>query len=463
MKDDAEILVVDDERAALVGCSMALRAGGLGPVAICEDSHEALRRIREKEYALVLLDLSMPGMTGEELLGQIRLERPEMPVVILTAFNDAHTAVRCMQAGAHDYLVKPVDKERLQTTVRRALEVQSLLQENIRMKDHLLGRKDAEHPAFEAILTRDDGLKSIFHYAQAIAESAEPVLITGETGTGKELMARAIHVLSGRKGKYVTVNVAGLDEQMFSDVLFGHVKGAYTSAIEVRDGLLQRAEGGTIFLDEIGDVACSLQSKLLRVIECGEYYAAGSDELRRSSARVVVATNRDVGELCQSGRMRRDLYYRLDVHHIHLPPLRERGDDILLLAGAFARTAAAVLNRPEPRRSPEVDAVLMGYGWPGNIRELKAVMTDAVGRVEQDEIPMAWLRHKLEREPSVDSVGSTGGASAEQGKMPTIREATENLVRQAMQHAGGNQRRAAQMLGTSQPALSKRLKNLARK
>ena len=381
-----------------------------------------------------------------------------MPIVILTAFNDASTAVRCMRAGAHDYLVKPVDKDRLQTTVRRALEALALLRENLRMKDHLLGRKEADHPAFGSILTRDEGLKSIFHYAQAVAESAEPVLITGETGTGKDLMARAIHVLSGRKGKYVALNVAGLDEQMFSDVLFGHAKGAYTSAIEDRDGLLQKAEGGTIFLDEIGDVAGPLQSKLLRVIECGEYYAAGSDELRRANARVVVATNRDVGELCQSGRMRRDLYYRLDVHHIHLPPLRERGDDVLLLAGAFAEAAAEALNRRAPRRTPEVEALLMGYGWPGNIRELKAVMTDAVSRSGGDEIPVAWLQEKLKHAIPHELLRE-GGGNAEAGKLPTIRDATDSLVRQAMQHAGGNQRRAAQILGISQPALSKRLKS----
>ena len=462
MKEGEEILVVDDERAALASCSLALRAGGLGPVEVCEDPHEALSRIRRREYALVLLDLSMPGLSGEELLGRMRQERPELPVVILTAFNDAVTAVRCMRAGAHDYLVKPVDKDRLQTTVRRALEARSLLRENIRMKDHLLGRKEAGHPAFESILTGDGGMKSIFHYAQAIAESAEPVLITGETGTGKDLMARAIHVLSGRKGKYVALNVAGLDEQMFSDVLFGHAKGAFTSANEGRDGLLQKAEGGTIFLDEIGDVAIALQSKLLRVIECGEYYAAGSDELRRSHARVVVATNRDVGELCQSGRMRRDLFYRLDVHHIHMPPLRERGGDVVLLAGAFAEAAAGALGRTAPRWASEVEALLTGHGWPGNIRELKAVMTDAVSRSEGGEIPVEWLRRKLGREMTAETMGG-GAASPEHGKLSTIRDATENLVRQAMQQAGGNQRRAAQILGISQPALSKRLKNLAKK
>ncbi len=461
MKENAGILIVDDEQPTLLASSLVLRAGGLGLVTTCDDPREALRLVQVQEFALALVDRSMPGMSGEELLDQIRLERPELSVIILTAFNDAETALRCMRAGAHDYLVKPVDKERLLTTVRRALEACALRRENARLKDQLLGRTEVADPAFDAILTRDEGLRAVFHYAKAIAASTEPVLITGETGTGKDLMARALHTLSGRTGAYVALNVAGLDEQLFSDVLFGHAKGAFTSALAAREGLLHKARGGTIFLDEIGDVALALQSKLLRVIESGEYYAAGSDELLRTDARVVVATNRDVGELCQSGRMRRDLFYRLDVHHIHLPPLRERGDDVLLLAQAFVAAAAAALKRSVPHGSAAGNAILMSYGWPGNIRELKAVMTDAVSRTVGDELSAEWLRQKLQQERPPDA-GSASGASPVPVALPTIREATETLVRQAMQQAGGNQRLAAQILGISQPALSKRLHNHAK-
>ena len=454
MSDPSGILVVDDERQALLACRLALLAGGLGPVTDCEDPRGALRLIQEKEFALALLDLSMPGMSGEELLEAFRQKHPEMPIVILTAFNDAETAMRCIRAGAHDYLVKPIDKDRLLTTVRRALETRALRNENVRLKDHLLGREGVDDPAFRSMATRGEGLKAVFHYAKAIAESAEPVLITGETGTGKDLMARAIHALSGRKGEFVALNVAGLEEQLFNDVLFGHAKGAFTSAVLAREGLLQKAKGGTIFLDEIGDVEPALQSKLLRVIESGEYYAAGSDKLLRSDARVVVATNRDVQELCSSGKMRRDLFYRLDVHHIHLPPLRERGDDVLLLAQLFADAAAEALKRPPVRLGGDVEELLTGYAWPGNVRELKAVMTDAVSRASSGELSADLLNHKLSSGKKMHH-----SEPAVQARLPTLREATENLIQSALRQAGGNQRMAARILGISQPALSKRLKS----
>ncbi len=452
MNDNTDILVVDDERQALLACRLALLSGGLGPVTSCEDPREALRFIQEKEFALALLDLSMPELSGEALLEQIRQKHPEMPILILTAYNDAETAMRCIRAGAHDYLIKPIDKDRLLTTVRRALETRALRKENVRLKDHLLGRQGVEDPAFQSMLTRDEGMRAVFHYAKAIAESAEPVLITGETGTGKDLMARAIHTLSRRKGEFVALNVAGLDEQLFNDVLFGHAKGAFTSAVQAREGLLQKAKGGTIFLDEIGDVELSLQSKLLRVIESGEYYAAGSDELLRSDARVIVATNRDVQELCGSGKMRRDLFYRLDVHHIHLPPLRKRGNDVLLLARAFAHAAAESLNRPPLVFAPDVEDVLKEYSWPGNVRELKAVVTDAVSRSPSGGLSVDGLHPKLLSEVIRPRVESNGPV-----RLPTLRESTENLIQLALQQAGGNQRLAAQILGISQPALSKRL------
>ncbi len=453
MNEHSDILVVDDEKQALMACRLALLSGGLGPVTACEDPREALRLIQKKEFALALLDLSMPGISGEELLEQIRQKHPEMPVVILTAFSDAETAMRCVRAGAHDYLIKPIDKDRLLTTVRRVLETRALRNENVRLKNHLLGRQGVEDLAFQSMLTRDEGMRAVFHYAKAIAESSEPVLITGETGTGKDLMARAIHTLSGRKGAFVALNVAGLDEQLFNDVLFGHSKGAFTSAVQSREGLLQKAKGGTIFLDEMGDLELSLQSKLLRVIESGEYYAAGSDQLLRSDARVMVATNRDVEELCTSGKMRRDLFYRLDVHHIHLPSLRERGNDVLLLARAFADAAAESLKRPPLPFGGDVEAVLTGYSWPGNVRELKAVMTDAVSRTPSGGLSVDVLNHKLLSGKKIQRV-----LSRAQTRIPTLREAAENLIQMAMQQAGGNQRLAAQMLGISQPALSKRLK-----
>ncbi len=457
MQQNGGILIVDDESSSLTACSLTLRAGGLDPVSTCQDPLAALNLLRAKTFSLLLLDLSMPGMSGEEVLAHVREEKPELPVIIMTAFNDAETAMRCIRGGAYDYLTKPLDKDRLLTTVRRALGARGLRDENIRLKDQLLGNRSAAPDVFASILTSDEGMQTIFKYVCAISESTEPVMITGETGTGKDLMARAIHEHSGRKGEFVALNAAGLDEQMFSDVLFGHTKGAFTGAAAPREGLLQKANAGTLFLDEIGDVPASLQTRLLRVIESGEYYAGGSDRLLQSGARILVATNRDVAALREGGLMRRDLFYRLDVHHIHLPPLRERSGDIRLLSEAFARSAALALNRSVPVFAAETFFLMMRYDWPGNIRELRAVITDAVSSCGESVAP-EWLATKL-RLDQVDREDHSDPPSVA-GHIPTLREATEALVAKAMEQAQGNQSRAARLLGISQPALSKRLKNM---
>lgn len=454
-----DVLLVDDERLALNAYSLSLRSGGIGPVVACQSPLDALDLVRNRDFSLAFLDLSMPGMSGEALLEQIRLLRPDLPVVILTAFNDAETAMRCIHAGAKDFLVKPVDKNRLLTTARRILEDRALRLENLRLKTQLLAHDDPSHPAFADILTRCDAMHAVFRYARAIADSPDPVFITGETGTGKDLMARAIHRLSERQGDFVAVNVAGLDEQMFNDVLFGHAKGAYTGALQDRDGLLLKARGGTLFLDEIGDVSLPLQSKLLRVLESGEFYASGCDDLRRSDARIVVATNRDPRELCDGGRMRRDLFYRLDVHRIALPPLRERPADVPLLANAFAALSAQSLNRPPPSFDPDAMAWLSSHDWPGNVRELKAVVADAARRASNGVVSLELLGVGRRSPPSPAPCPEPLNSSPE-APLPTIRQAIDDLVRLALLQAGGNQRRAASILGISQPALSKRLKGM---
>ena len=285
------------------------------PILTLDDSRLVLSRLAEDTIGVVVLDLTMPHLSGQALLEQITAHDPDLPTIVMTATHDLETAVQCMQAGAIDYLVKPVDKHRLVSSVRRALERRALRQEACSLAEHPLSDTPHQRQAFAEIVTQNATMHALFRYVEAIARSPQPVLITGETGTGKELMARAVHRLAAPRGDFVAVNVAGLDDQVFSDTLFGHTRGAFTGADRPRDGLITRAEEGTLFLDEIGDLAAVSQVKLLRLLQEGTYYPLGADRPRQSRARVVVATNRDVVQDVHAGTFRKDLYYRLRAHH----------------------------------------------------------------------------------------------------------------------------------------------------
>ena len=275
-------------------------------------------------------------------------EHPELPVIVLTGANDVETAVRCMKDGAFDYLLKPVDEARLESAVRRAIEIGAMRRENSTLKRYLL--TDAlEHPeAFAAIVTAAKSMRAIFQYAEAVAPTPLPILVTGETGVGKELIARAIHAPERPPGPFLPVNVAGLDDALFSDALFGHKRGGFTGADRDRPGLVEQAAGGTLFLDEIGDLSPASQVKLLRLLQEGTYYPIGSDVMKRADIRVLVATNRDLRALQASGGFRKDLYYRLQAHHLHLPPLRERREDLPLLVAHFLAEGGPRAGPPRP-------------------------------------------------------------------------------------------------------------------
>ncbi|HET7839723.1 MAG TPA: sigma-54 dependent transcriptional regulator [Rectinemataceae bacterium] len=451
------IIVVDDEAYILASVESALRSAGIAEITTLSDSSLLMGELEKDDVAIVLLDLSMPKLSGEELLPRIILEHPDVSIVIVTGNRDLERAIQCIKAGAEDYLVKPVERTRLVATVRRLVELQELRLENAEIRDRLLEGRVRRREAFAALVTADPRMEAIMGYAEAIAPSAQPVLITGETGVGKELFARAIHELSGRKGEFVAVNAAGLDDTFFSDLLFGHRAGAFTGATTNLDGLADRAKDGSLFLDEIGDLGRQSQLKLLRFIETGEYYPLGSDLLRRSRARVIVATNRDLEAGIAAGDFRRDLYFRLRNHRIRIPPLRERRGDLPLLVGHFLELASKELGREVPATPRELFELLGRHGFPGNVRELKALVVDALSTSGPGLLSIEVFREAAgsatPREP-----GETLAMSFP-STLPSLKEVTELLVDEALRRAGGNQSVAAGLLGVSPQAISKRLKS----
>ena len=457
------VLLVDDEPGWLNTMSLSLeRSAGVTNVLTCQDSREVMGLLARHEVGLVLLDLTMPHVSGEDLLRQIGEEHPEISVIIISGMNQLETAVRCMQAGAFDYFVKTVEEDRIVKGVRRAIRMQELQRENREMRRRFLDDR-LEHPeAFAALATEDKGMRSVFHYVEAVAKGNQPILVTGESGSGKELIARAIHALSQRAGELVAVNVAGLDDAMFDDTLFGHVRGAFTGASEARSGMIERASEGTLFLDEIGDLSLASQVKLLRLLQEGEYYPLGSDRPRWMRARVVVATHHDLTARQASGAFRKDLYYRLRSHHVHIPPLRERRGDIPLLLDHFLGEAAREFGKKKPTPPKALPVLLANYSFPGNVREFRAMVYDAVGAHQGRLLSMDAFKRAIGEGETAQIVaggaGTAGNPFLPLERLPTLAESRELLVDEALRRAEGNQSIAARLLGISQSALSKWLK-----
>ena len=372
------VLIVDDDPRFLSSAEAALRAAGIQPVHTLADGREVLPFLSGTEVATIVLNLGGKHLEGMELLPRIKEDFPQLPVIVVTGSMKIEMAVACIKAGAFDYLIKPMEKNRFLSCVKRALELRDLREAVSSLQEQLISPKPDEALLAFGILTRNRSMQAIYNYMKAISHSRQPVLITGETGTGKDLIARAIHGLSGCEGKFVAVNVAGLDDTAISDTLFGHRKGAYTGADQAREGLITQASLGTLFLDEIGDLADSSQVKLLRLLEEREYYPLGADVSQKTDTRILCATNHNIKELVSAGKFRKDLYYRLVAHHIHLPPLRERKEDIPLLVDHFLKEAAVSARKKSPTPPPELFTLLSTYHYPGNVRELWAMVFDAV-------------------------------------------------------------------------------------
>ncbi|BDY04329.1 sigma-54 dependent transcriptional regulator [Ferrimonas sp. YFM] len=455
MKLARNLLLVDDEAQWLRTLSMTLtRLVPEATLDTCVDSRQVLNRMDLKEYALVLLDLTMPFHSGEQLLEEIRGRYPNTRVIIVTGVNEVETAVRCMKRGAYDYFIKTGNVEDLASTVRRALEVVGLERSYQQIKESFLSRELAQPEAFNHILTCEPAMLDRLRYLEALAISPEPILITGESGSGKDLFAQALHRLVGADTPFVRVNLAGLSLEGFEATLFGQVRGAVEGDEPARAGLVHSAQEGLLYLDEIGDLPLEAQAKLLDLLQYRQYYPIGSDRPFPVRCRIVTSTQHDLLELKKAGRFRNDLLYRLRAHRINLPPLRERPLDLPLLLNHFIEQASEQMQRPAPLLPADLAAKLAGYPFPGNLQELKGMVFDAVSRSDDTHLNIA---------PFVEAMQEHQGDAAPAQllrfpeQLPSLAEVNRAIIEEAMSRTANNQTAAAKMLGISQSALSRRL------
>lgn len=441
MKRKINILVVDDE--AIVRESLRDWLSDAGhQVLIAEDGSQALEIIEKERPGIAFVDLVMPGMDGIELLKRAKEISPSTEVIIITAYASVPTAIAAMKQGAYDYVEKPFSLERVELLIKKLVEHQRLVEENISLHQKLEG-----HYRFEDIITKSSRMQQIIELIKVVAKSNATVLITGESGTGKELVARAVHSQSYRRDKpFVPVSCAALPESLLESELFGHEKGAFTGAHAQRKGKIEFANRGTLFLDEIGEMSANIQVHLLRVLEEKEFARVGGNELIKVDVRVVSATNRDIQKAMAIGQFREDLYYRLNVVTIDLPPLRERKEDIPLLAEHFLKKFVVENQKEVSGFCPEVTDFLLKYWWPGNVRELENTIERAVILAQNSEIQLADLLQK--NSPLVSSASL--GRSLEEVEM--------NHITSILDETGRNYTRAAKILGISRATLYSRTK-----
>lgn len=447
------VLLDDDPSTHSIISQAAAQVAGVR-VVILKDSQQLLPNLQHPGVFLIFLALHLSQ--SKRLLAKSIQHFPNLPIVVTMDRVELEQVVACMKQGAHDILAKPLDPEHVETMIS------DLLSRHVP-----LPTPDPFHP-FATILTNDPRMFEIFRYMTAVADSREPVLIQGETGVGKELLAQAVHQVSGLKGPLVAVNVAGIDSTLFSDTLFGHVRGAYSGAEQQRQGLVAEAQGGTLFLDEIGDLNHESQVKLLRLLQEKVYYPLGSDQTRPSDARLVCATNVNLKTKVKEGLFRADLYYRLVAHHVILPPLRERPGDIALLTRHFIASSARALDKPIPTPDPDWLAKLESYPFPGNLRELQAMVHDAVachatGELVGKNSTLPFPGRSTPSPPTQPWQRTDTLLANLADPLPTFREMEEHLMLEALRRSGGRQGKAATRLGLSRTALNRRIQALTKK
>ncbi|MBN1380456.1 MAG: sigma-54-dependent Fis family transcriptional regulator [Deltaproteobacteria bacterium] len=444
------VLVVDDDIGLLLSIKATIASSGLPEPMVVADSRTVMDLVRTNSFHLLVLDLIMPHIGGMDILRQVKEEFPTTECIIITAVDDVSHAVQAMKYGAFDYLVKPVNSEKLIITVNRALE-----RYNLRNKLALFEKKpsytDLKNPAaFEAMVAEDQAMAMVFHQAEIAAPTDYNVVLTGESGTGKEMLARIIHNLSNRSnGNFVAVNMASFSKTLFEDDFFGHVKGAYTGAFSEKKGFFEAAQGGTLFLDEITELEQALQGKMLRVIEERELYRLGSTESRNVDVRVISATNADIEEEIKNGRFRKDLFFRLNMFHINIPPLRERKDDILPLARHFLRRHAEKNDKNIQTIDPDLVECLLDYPYPGNVRELENIIAKTVLLEEEPFLSLASAQEIKSFRPPAGKRGV--------GLMP-LDEIEKQHIMHVLESTGHNRTQAARILGIGLRTLQRKLK-----
>ncbi|MGA7837158.1 MAG: sigma-54 dependent transcriptional regulator [Ignavibacteriaceae bacterium] len=449
------ILVIDDEVSYLELLKGLLLEEGYREVMIENSPLNVMNILASNEIDLILCDIYMPELSGMELLEQITQKYPQIPVIMVTAVNDVKIALKAIDVGAYEFITKPPDIDRLFLTIKRALEKRLLDLERNTLREISEGHQKKIGGDFSDIVTNSKLMHKVFELVEIFSPTNETILLTGETGTGKDLIAKKIHQLSPRSEKpMVVVNLASISPSLFESELFGHEKGSYTGATNEKPGYFESANGGTIFLDEIGELPKELQGKLLRAIQYNEIYRIGSSKPIKLNTRIIAATNQNLAESITKGEFRTDLYYRLTRGFINLPPLRDRKGDINILANHFLTVGNLIYKKNVHGFSEEIIASLNDYSFPGNVRELENVVLNAVAKTQD---------HSLVTIVELSSENSrTDSLPVKNGKnnLKTINEAINEHIRSVMKHTEGNVQKAAGILGVSERTLQRKLQQL---
>ncbi len=444
--ENYSILIVDDEKNILKVVSLTLRDSGYR-VDTAPSAEVALEKFNQNRYDLLITDLKLPGMTGIDLLDRIRHINPDLPVIMITAFGSIENAVAAMKKGAFNYLTKPINPDELLAVIKAALEKYELKRENITLRSAL-----KEKYTFSNIIGKSPAMQDVFDMVRMVSKTQSNILIIGESGTGKELVARAIHVDSDRAGgPFITIDCATIPAEIMESELFGHEKGAFTGAHEKKTGLLEHANNGTVFLDEIGELDMNLQKKLLRFLQEREILRVGGAVRIKLNVRIIAATNKDLDQELLHKNFREDLYYRLNVVTIKMPPLRERRDDIPLLANHFLEKLDQVEGKMIKGLEESVLNAFLAYDWPGNVRELQNIVERAYILCPNITISPKYLPAKLQDKAAPDRVNFDE---------MNLLETEKRLVIKALNNTDWNQSKAADVLGISRKQLRTKMKNL---